>query len=120
MNLLKACVDTKVKNFLFSSTCAVYNDGIFKVNENTKLLPKSVYGKTKLAGERIIKSHSKKYSINYGILRFFNVAGASSSGKIGQIKSGDQLFKNLSITVTKKIPKLIFMAIIIILETELA
>ena len=105
LNLLKACVDTKVKNFLFSSTCAVYNDGIFKVNENTKLLPKSVYGKTKLAGERIIKSHSKKYSINYGILRFFNVAGASSSGKIGQIKSGDQLFKNLSITVTKKNPK---------------
>ena len=103
-NLLKACRNTNVKNFLFSSTCAVYKDGIFKVNENTKLLPKSVYGKTKLAGEKIIKSYSKKYNINYGILRFFNVAGNSSSGKIGLIKSGDQLFKNLSIAVTKKNP----------------
>ena len=105
-NLLKACINSKVKNFLFSSTCAVYKDGNFKVDENTKLLPKSVYGKTKLSGEKIIKHHAKKYNVNYGILRFFNVAGASPSGKIGQIKSGDQLFKNLSIALTKKNPKI--------------
>lgn len=104
MNLLKACINTDVKNFLFSSTCAVYKDGIFKVNEKTKLLPKSVYGKTKLAGENLIKSYSKKLNLNYGILRFFNVAGASSTGKIGLIKKGDQLFKNLSIAVMKKNP----------------
>ena len=38
-----------------------------------------------------------------GFLRFFNVAGQQSSGKIGLIK-GDQLFKNLSIAVFKKKP----------------
>ena len=103
-NLLNACIDTNVKNFLFSSTCAVYKDGIFRVNENTKLFPKSVYGKTKLAGEKIIKKYSKKLNLNYGILRFFNVAGSSASGKIGLIKKGDQLFKNLSLAVTKKNP----------------
>ena len=103
-NLLNACIDTNVKNFLFSSTCAVYKDGIFRVNENTKLFPKSVYGKTKLAGEKIIKKYSKKLNLNYGILRFFNVAGSSTSGKIGLIKKGDQLFKNLSLAVTKKNP----------------
>ena len=37
-------------------------------------------------------------------MRFFNVAGASPSGQIGQINKGDQLFKNLSIEVQKKNP----------------
>ena len=106
LNLLKACNKTNVKNFLFSSTCAVYKDKITKVNEKTKLAPKSVYGKTKLAGEKIIAQQCKKNKINYGILRFFNVAGASESGKIGQIKSGDQLFKNLTIAMLKRKPKI--------------
>jgi len=105
-NLLNACDGTNVKNFLFSSTCAVYKDKIMKVSEKTKLLPKSIYGKTKLEGEKIIKSYCKKKKINYGIFRFFNVAGASASEKIGQIKSGDQLFKNLTTAMTKKNPEI--------------
>ena len=42
--------------------------------------------------------------MNYGILRFFNVAGASPTGKIGQINKGDQLFKNLSLELNKRYP----------------
>ena len=49
-----------VKNFIFSSTAAVYKDGIFKVKENSPLKPKSVYGKTKLKAEKLIKSNLKK------------------------------------------------------------
>ena len=103
-SLLTATIKTSVKNIIFSSTCAVYKDGYSKVNENTKLKPTSVYGKTKLKGEKIIQSFCKKNNLNYGILRFFNVAGASPSGKIGQINKGDQLFKNLSLEVQKKNP----------------
>jgi len=102
--LLNALLNTNVKNIIFSSTCAVYKDGFSKVNEKTKLRPTSVYGKTKLKGEKLIQSFCKKKNLNYGILRFFNVAGASPSGKIGQINKGDQLFKNLSLEVQKKIP----------------
>jgi len=72
------------------------------VSEKTELKPTSVYGKTKLKGEKLIKIFCKKYNINYGILRFFNVAGASATGKIGQINKGDQLFKNLSLVIRKK------------------
>ena len=43
----------------------------------------------------------QKNKLNYGILRYFNVAGASESGKIGQINKGDQLFKNLSLEIKK-------------------
>ena len=100
--LLEAIKDTQVKNIIFSSTCAVYKDGFTQVNENTKVNPTSVYGKTKLKCEKLIKSFCKKNKLNFGILRYFNVAGASSSGKIGQINKGDQLFKNLSLEVRKK------------------
>ena len=103
-NLMKAVKKSKVKNIIFSSTCAVYKDGFTKVNEKTKLEPTSVYGKTKLKCEKIIDNFCKKNKLNYGILRYFNVAGASESGKIGQINKGDQLFKNLSLEIKKKNP----------------
>ena len=103
-SLLSAIKNTTVKNIIFSSTCAVYKDGLTKVNENSKLKPTSVYGITKLKGEKLIKIFCLKNNLNYGILRFFNVAGASPTGKIGQINKGDQLFKNLSLEVKKNKP----------------
>ena len=101
---MTACKGTKVSNFIFSSTAAVYKDGLYKVNENSKLKPKSVYGKTKLKAEKIIKNFCNKEKINYGILRYFNIAGASPTGKIGLINKSDHLFKNFSREIFKKKP----------------
>ena len=103
-SLLNSIKGTKVKNLIFSSTCAVYKDGLSQVTESSALKPTSIYGKTKLKGEKIIKNFCKKNKVNFAILRFFNVAGSSPSGKIGQINKGDQLFKNLSIEIKKKYP----------------
>ena len=103
-NLISACIGTKVKNFIFSSTAAVYKDGLYKVTEKSITRPKSVYGKTKLRAEKIIIAKCKKNKINYGILRYFNIVGSSPSGKIGLINKGDHLFKNLSIQTYKKNP----------------
>ena len=105
-NLLKACKNTTVKNFVFSSTAAVYKDGQYKVNENSVIKPKSVYGKTKIRAEKIIKQFCKKNKINYCILRYFNIAGSSPSGKIGLINKSDHLFKNFSREIIKKKPTL--------------
>jgi len=104
LNLLKACKHTNVRNFLFSSSCTVYGDKITYVKENSKKNPKSVYGFTKLKGERMITMHSKKNGNNYGILRYFNAVGASNNKKIGQINKNGQLFKNLSMAIKKKNP----------------
>ena len=61
------------------------------------------YAYTKYKGENLIKKYSKKLGFKYVILRYFNVAGASPSNKIGQIeKSHGQLFKNISIQALKK------------------
>ena len=105
-HLISACKNTTVKNFIFSSTAAVYKDGTYKVNEKSKLKPKSVYGKTKLAAEKIIIRNCKKNIINYGVLRYFNIVGSSPSGRIGLINKGDHLFKNYSMEVIKKNPLL--------------
>ena len=104
-SVLKACKDTSVKNFIFSSTAAVYKDGLFKVTERSPVKPKSVYGKTKLIAEKFIINSCKKNNINYAILRYFNIVGASPSGKIGLINKTDHLFKNLSIQTYKKKPQ---------------
>ena len=106
-NLLEACKDTTVKNFIFSSTAAIYKEGQYRVSENSIIKPKSIYGKTKIKAENLIKNFAKKNKINYGILRYFNIAGSSPSGKIGLInKNSDHLFKNYSIEILKKKPKL--------------
>jgi len=105
-NLIKACKDTLVTSFIFSSTAAVYKDGIYKVNEKSPTEPKSIYGKTKLKAENLIKVAFKKNKINYSILRFFNVCGASSSNQIGQINSYDLLFKNLAASTLKRKPEI--------------
>ena len=103
-NLISACLGTTVKNFIFSSTAAVYKDNINKVTEKSKIRPKSVYGKTKLKAEKLIIKYCKKNKINYGILRYFNIVGSSPSGKIGLINKDDHLFKNFSIQTFKKKP----------------
>ena len=103
-NLLKSCENTGVKNLVFSSTAAVYKDGQYKVNENSIIKPKSVYGKTKIEAEKIIKRFCKRNKINYCILRYFNIAGSSPSGKIGLINKSDHLFKNFSREIIKKRP----------------
>jgi len=102
-SLLNAAKNSSVKNFLFSSTAAVYGSKIRYVNENSRTLPDSVYGKTKLQAENLVK---KKFKKNYIILRYFNVVGASPSKKIGLINKYGQLFKNFAVEILKKKPKL--------------
>ena len=103
-SVLNSIKKTKVKNLLFSSTAAVYKDGMYRVTEKSIVKPKSVYGKSKLRAENLIKSKCKKLGINYGILRYFNIVGASPSGKYGLINISDHLFKNFSTQVMKKQP----------------
>ena len=101
-NLINACRGSSVKSFVFSSTAAVYKGSNKKVTELSKIEPKSVYGTTKLKAEKIIIKNLKKLKINYAILRYFNVVGASQSKKIGPLNKNDTLFKNISTSIFKK------------------
>ena len=105
LSLMKACKSTFVKNIIFSSSCAIYGSINGAVSETKEPKPKGYYAFTKFKGEQIIKQYSKKYDLKYAILRYFNVAGASNSKKIGEInKSHGHLFKNIAIASLKKKP----------------
>jgi UDP-glucose 4-epimerase len=103
--LLSACKNSNVKNFIFSSSCSIYGNVKGSVNERVKPNPQGYYAYTKFKGEELIKKYSKKYKFKYGILRYFNVAGASNSGLIGEIEeSHGHLIKNIAIESLKKKP----------------
>ena len=105
LNLIKACKNSNVRNIIFSSSCSIYGDVKGPVGEGKKPNPQGYYAFTKFKGEEIIKKYSKKYNYRYAILRYFNVAGASKTGKIGEIeKSHNHLFKNLAISSLKQKP----------------
>ena len=106
-NLLEVCKNSNVENIIFSSSCSIYGDVKGSINENRKANPQGYYAYTKYKSEELIKKFSKKNKFKYGILRYFNVAGASPSGKIGEIeKSHGHLIKNLAIESLKKNPKI--------------
>ena len=106
-NLLLSCKNTKVKNIIFSSSCSIYGNIKGSVNEKKKPSPQGYYAFTKYKGEELIKNYASKFNYNFGILRYFNVAGASPSGKIGEIEtSHGHLIKNIAIQSMNKKPKI--------------
>ena len=106
-NLLLSCQNTTVKNIIFSSSCSVYGNIKGSVNERKKPDPQGYYAFTKYKGEELIKKYASKFNYKFGIFRYFNVAGASPSGKIGEVEtSHGHLIKNIAIQSMKKKPKL--------------
>jgi len=101
-NLVNICLKNKIKNFIFSSTCAVFSNNIKVVNENSLKKPKSYYGKTKLMSEKIIRTAFKNTKTKFIILRYFNVVGANIKKKIGEFNSKDRLFNNFSKQIINK------------------
>ncbi len=74
-----------VKNIVFSSTAAVYGEvENLPITEKTPVNPKSPYGETKLAIEKMIDWVAQSSGLKYVSLRYFNACGAHKSGKIGE------------------------------------
>ena len=88
-SLLEAAVAGGVKHFIFSSTSAVYGmAGIDPVSETATLNPLSPYGRSKLMTEMMLADVAAAHPITYGVLRYFNVAGADPGGRSGQSTAG--------------------------------
>lgn len=85
ITLLEAMTDASVKYLIFSSSAATY--GIPKklpITEDSPLNPINPYGDTKVMMEKIIHWADQADGIKSIALRYFNVAGASDDGKIGE------------------------------------
>jgi UDP-glucose 4-epimerase len=76
ITLINTLLDSNVKRFIFSSSCAVYGAPQWlPLTEEHPRKPISPYGNTKLAVELVLEDYAQAYNLQYGILRYFNAAG---------------------------------------------
>jgi UDP-glucose 4-epimerase len=83
--LLECAVAAGVRQFVFSSTAAVYGipeGGV--ADETTPTVPINPYGWSKLMSEQMLRDVAAVTPLRYVALRYFNVAGADPAGRIGQ------------------------------------
>ncbi len=96
LNLAQACLENKIDKVVFSSTAAVYGNGlnaqaaqpneIFSktISESSPLAPLNPYGHSKLMSEQILADSERAFGLRAIVLRYFNVAGAAENGCNGQ------------------------------------
>jgi UDP-glucose 4-epimerase len=85
LHLLDALRRLHIHRFVFSSTCATY--GVpekVPITEDEKQKPINPYGNTKLAVEHALADYTTAYNWGFAALRYFNAAGASPDGGIGE------------------------------------
>lgn len=83
--LIESCIKQAVKYFIFSSTAAVYGAPAGGVaSEKDVPDPLNPYGRSKLMTEWMLKDACSASTMRHAILRYFNVAGSDTAGRIGQ------------------------------------
>jgi UDP-glucose 4-epimerase len=95
--LLQACIENKVRNFVFSSTAAVYgmpDQGY--ADEESPTRPINAYGTSKLMSEWMLRDVAAVNPLRYVALRYFNVAGSDPEGRIGQATLGATLLTKVA------------------------
>ncbi len=87
--LIECAVRGGVKQFIFSSTAAVYgNPAHVPISEDDAVAPMSPYGSSKLMTEIMLRDAAFAHGLDYVILRYFNVAGADPKLRAGQSTKG--------------------------------
>jgi UDP-glucose 4-epimerase len=78
INLLDGAIESGVKKFVFSSTCATYGppDRV-PMTEDLPQRPINPYGESKLMFEKILKWYQEIFKLEFVAFRYFNAAGAS-------------------------------------------
>ncbi|GIQ86672.1 UDP-glucose 4-epimerase GalE, partial [Kipferlia bialata] len=85
LRLLEAMVRHSVPHLVFSSTAAVYGQAQPEpIREDTPTIPLNPYGGSKLACEQMIRWTCEAHGLKAVALRYFNAAGASATGDIGE------------------------------------
>jgi len=85
MTLFRVMLRHGVRQFVLSSSCATYGDPIrVPIDETHPQDPVNPYGETKFFIERILRQYDRAYGLRFVALRYFNAAGASLDGQLGE------------------------------------
>lgn len=86
LNLLDTMLECEVRQFIFSSTAAVFGNPVeVPMTESHPTQPINPYGQSKLAVERALADYSRAYGLRSIAFRYFNAAGAHPDGSIGEL-----------------------------------
>ena len=84
-SLIESAVRNGIPHFIFSSTAAVYGTPeVVPVTEDARKAPINPYGNSKLMTETMLADVARAHPLAYGVLRYFNVAGADPRQRSGQ------------------------------------
>lgn len=84
-NLINLASKYNINKFIFSSTCSVYgNPDKIPISEKESVKPINPYAKTKNIIESILSDFENAGDLKYCSLRYFNAAGCSEDGSIGE------------------------------------
>lgn len=98
-NLLEAARINNVKKFLFASSSEVYGSAQYvPINESHPLGSDSIYGASKIAGDRLCNAYAETYGMDIGILRPFNIYGPRQTAGVAAIFI-DKVLKGESPTI---------------------
>lgn len=85
LNLLDSMRANQVGRFVFSSTCATYGvPSVLPITEDQLQSPINPYGESKLMIEKILRDYAHAFGIRSIALRYFNAAGCSEDGELGE------------------------------------
>jgi len=83
--LVESMKQEEVNKIVFSSTAGVYgNPERVPIKEDDRKLPENPYGQSKLMTEEMLKFYDRVFNIKSMALRYFNAAGASVDGNLGE------------------------------------
>jgi UDP-glucose 4-epimerase len=85
LTVLETMLKHGVKKFVFSSTCATYGvPSKMPITEDSPQAPINPYGQTKLDVENALRALAHGQGLSFAAFRYFNAAGASEDGRIGE------------------------------------
>ena len=94
INVLKCCVQNKIRKIIFASSASVYGDHENIISEKSVTIPLSPYGKSKLDAEIQIRKFADEFGFDAIILRLFNVYGKGQNDQYAGVIS--KFLKNIS------------------------
>ncbi len=84
-NLLDTMVKYAVKQFVFSSTAAIFGEPEYTpIDEKHSKLPINPYGRSKWMVEQMLEDYDRAYGMKSTCLRYFNACGADPEGELGE------------------------------------
>lgn len=108
LNLVKMCMESEIKNFIFASTSSIYKDSDEAISETGELDPTNSYSSGKLAVEHILRDCWISNKFSSISLRMFNASGAHHHLDLGELPGNSHILPSMMNATVNNIPFSIF------------